>query len=63
MVGKPRDIQESEDIKLVYVLDTSGGECEDSPSQLKKCNVKRNVNLEFLSMYNSLANKLRGILE
>ncbi len=42
-----RDVQETEDIELFDILDTGSGKGKDSPSHLKKSNVKRNVDLVF----------------
>ena len=48
MVG---DVQEAEDIELIDVLDTGVGKSENSPSQLEKRDIKRNVDLCFLLTY------------
>lgn len=39
----PEDVQESEDIKLGSIMNASMSKCEDSPSNLQKSNVKRDI--------------------
>lgn len=46
-IQEVEDAQETENIELVDVLNTSSGKGEDGPSKLKKRNIKRSVDLNF----------------
>jgi predicted metal-dependent phosphotriesterase family hydrolase len=50
----PEDIQESEDIKLSSIMNTSMSKRKDGPNSLKKSNVKRDID--------SSKNQIRGNL-